>query len=86
MDSGDRKTFEYPYKNGVYRHFKGNLYKVLTVGKDSETLETVVVYEALYDAPECRVWVRPLNMFFSEVVLLDGTKKIRFEFTNEIRD
>ena len=29
-------------------HFKGGLYKMLVVACDSETLEQVVVYQALY--------------------------------------
>lgn len=30
-----------------YRHFKGGKYKVLAIGQDSETLEKVVIYQAL---------------------------------------
>ena len=32
----------------TYRHFKGELYKVMCIATDSETNEEVVVYEALY--------------------------------------
>ena len=35
-------------KKGKYRHFKGGEYEVLHLAKDSETLETLVVYKALY--------------------------------------
>ena len=31
-----------------YRHFKGNIYKVLHIAKHSETLENIVVYQAMY--------------------------------------
>lgn len=59
-----------------YRHFKGNEYLVLHVAKDSETLEELVVYQALYG--ECGIWVRPLDMFLGEKEL--GGKMItRFE-------
>jgi len=30
-----------------FRHFKGNRYRVLAIAKDSETLEPMVVYQAL---------------------------------------
>lgn len=48
---------------GIYQHFKGNKYRLLGVGKHSETLEPMVVYEALYENPEGRLWVRPLSLF-----------------------
>lgn len=33
---------------GLYRHFKGNEYRVLYIAKHGETLEDMVVYQALY--------------------------------------
>ena len=48
-------------KPGLYRHFKGNLYRLLYVAKHSETLEPMVVYQALYG--EMGIWVRPANMW-----------------------
>jgi len=47
-----------------YRHFKGNEYLVLHVAKHSETLEELVVYQALYG--ERGIWVRPLEMFLDQ--------------------
>lgn len=49
----------------VVRHFKGKRYEILCFAKDSETQEMLVVYRALYG--ERDVWVRPKEMFFSEV-------------------
>ncbi len=49
----------------VVRHFKGNEYEILHIALDSETMEKVVVYRALYG--ERGVWVRPLEMFLSPV-------------------
>lgn len=48
-----------------YRHFKGGMYKLLGIAKDSETLEKMVVYQALYG--EGDLWVRPYEMFFGTV-------------------
>lgn len=62
--------------SGVYRHFKGRFYRVVAVGRSSETLELCVVYEAV-DKPG-DVWVRPLRMF-EETVVVDGKGQKRFE-------
>jgi hypothetical protein len=64
-------------KRGVYQHYKGNFYEVLEVGRQSETLEEVVVYKALYG--DCNVWVRPLAMFL-ENMLVNGQETPRFKF------
>ena len=71
-------------KLGIYKHFKtGNLYRVIGVGKHSETLEDMVFYEALYNNEMSKLWARPLKMFTEEVVDLNGIKKLRFTFINE---
>lgn len=62
-------------KIGKYRHFKGNEYQVLYIGKDSETCEDVVVYQALYGEGE--IWVRPAKMW-NETVVRDGKEYKRF--------
>ena len=62
-------------KIGKYRHFKGNEYQVLYIGKDSETCEAVVVYQALYGEGE--IWVRPAKMW-NETVVRDGKEYKRF--------
>ena len=59
-----------------FQHFKGGKYKLIDFGKDSETLEDVVIYQALYGANQ--IWVRPYDMFFSKVKLPDGTEVERF--------
>ena len=48
---------------GIYKHFKGNLYKVINVAFDSETKEEVVIYENLESNS---LWVRNTEMFLSE--------------------
>ena len=60
----------------VFRHFKGNLYRLEGFAKDSETLDEMVVYRALYG--ERGLWVRPAKMFF-ETIERDGGQMKRFE-------
>lgn len=62
---------------GRYRHFKGNEYRVLCLARNSETLEEMVVYEALYGGHE--VWVRPASMW-NETVNKDGKTIKRFTY------
>ncbi len=47
---------------GVYQHYKGNHYRVIGTAKHSETLEDLVVYEALYPSDQ-KLWARPASMF-----------------------
>ena len=61
---------------GIYRHYKGNNYKLLAVATHSETLEKMAVYQALYG--ERGIWVRPLAMFM-ETIEKDGQSLKRFE-------
>ena len=65
---------------GKYRHFKGNEYELLYIAKDSETLEDMVVYKALYG--EGGIWVRPLKMW-NETVIRDGKEYKRFTYIGE---
>ena len=62
-------------KPGLYRHFKGNLYRLLYVAKHSENLEPMVVYQALYG--DMGIWVRPAAMW-NEHVERDGYSGPRF--------
>ena len=65
---------------GLYRHFKGNLYRLLYVAKHSETLEEMVVYQALYG--EQGIWVRPASMW-NEHIERDGYSGPRFSPVEE---
>ena len=67
-----------------YRHFKGGKYKLISIAQESESLERVVVYQALYG--EKLVWVRPYDMFFG-TVMVNGVNTPRFkEITKEEAD
>ncbi len=55
---------------------------MLGVAKHSETLEDLVVYEALYDNDVSKLWARPLAMFTGEVEI-DGQKVPRFKWIGE---
>ena len=63
---------------GYYRHFKGNIYKVIAIAKHSETEEEMVVYKS----DDQGVWVRPLSMW-TEMVTHDGKILHRFEKIND---
>ena len=66
-----------------YRHFKGHIYEVIGIAKDSETLEEMVVYQNVQNKD---MWVRLLKDFTSDVdknkyPLVKQTK--RFEELND---
>ena len=69
------KGRDFVVPGGVYRHFKGNFYKVLEVAKHSENGLPMVVYQALYG--EYGLWVRPLEMFLEDIER-DGLRVRRF--------
>ena len=62
-------------KPGLYRHFKGKMYRMVGVARHSETLAELVVY---WDEND-KLWVRPKEMF-EEIITRDGKKMHRFEF------
>lgn len=53
----------------TYKHYKGNVYKIIALAKHSETLEDMVVYQAVKDG---KTWVRPQRMW-NEIVDDKGT-------------
>lgn len=65
-------------KTGLYRHYKGAEYEVLHTARHSETEEWLVVYKQGYG--DRSVWVRPLDMFTSQVTTPEGVLVDRFEF------
>lgn len=71
-------------KIGIYRHFKGNDYKVIGTVKHSETEEELVLYHPLYGSSEnqTQLWVRPIDMF-TGTKLVDGKEVKRFTLVSE---
>lgn len=77
-----------PKPQQVYKHFKGNLYKIIAVGHHSETKEKMVVYYDLSgkNSTEYDPCIRPLEMFMSEVdheKYPDVKQKYRFELQED---
>jgi hypothetical protein len=67
---------------GKYKHYKGKEYKVIGIATHSETLEEMVIYEALYEIEGKgfnSLWVRPKKMF-EEKIELNGTMVNRFQY------
>jgi len=72
-------------KLGLYKHFKGMTCEVITLARDSETQEEMVVYKELSVNKEYgkdSIWVRPLKMFI-EHVERDGYSGPRFAYVGK---
>lgn len=75
--------YRIPKKGEIYRHFKGNLYEIVLIARDSETLEEKVVYK---EVEGDSAYVRALPMFVSLVdkeKYPNVTQEFRFELVQE---
>lgn len=72
--------FEDSKKASIFKHFKGNIYKVVTIAKDCEDLKEMIIYQGQYDDKPC--WVREKDDFFGLInkeKYPDSDQKYRFE-------
>ena len=75
--------YRIPKKGDIYRHFKGNLYEIIIIARDSETLEEKVVYKSVEGDD---AYVRSLSMFLSRVDKVkypDVAQEYRFELVSK---
>ena len=73
-----------PKQGELYKHFKNKLYKVVTIARDCETMEEMVVYQAMYGNNEC--YIRSVSDFMAELSkeqYPNATQKYRFEKVEE---
>lgn len=67
-----------------YRHFKGNIYKVIGIALHTETNEQLVIYQAQYGS--FNLFARPISMFHEEIdpqKYPNAKQKFRFELIDE---
>ena len=55
-----------------YKHYKGNIYKIIALAKHSETTEDMIVYQSIKNKD---IWVRPKSMW-NEFVDEKGTLRV----------
>ena len=49
----------------IYQHYKGGIYKVIALAKHTESLEELVVYQAMYGNQD--IWCRPISMWNDDI-------------------
>ena len=65
---------------GLYRHYKGNIYRLICIARHSETLEELVIYQDARQPEKCGA--RPVGMW-EENVMINGKSVPRFSYLGE---
>jgi len=76
-----------PKPHEIYKHFKGNCYRIVALATNSENEETMVIYQALYG--DFKIYARELSMFMSPVDKVkypNATQEMRFELLSMTGD
>ncbi len=66
-----------PKQGELFRHFKGDLYRVVLLALHSNGREWMVIYEPAYEHPAAPFFARPLSEW-NEAVDRDGLSVARF--------
>lgn len=66
-----------PQVGEIYRHYKGDLYKVSALALHSNDEEWMVVYAPLYENPDAPLFTRPLREW-REIIEWEGKRLERF--------
>ena len=67
-----------PKPGELFRHYKGDLYRIVLLAEHSNDDEWMVVYEPIYENPDAPYFTRPLREW-NEEVEWEGEKKVRFK-------
>lgn len=68
---------KHPKEGEVYRHFKGDYYRVKCLALHSNSEEWMVVYEPMYDNPDAAFFTRPLDQWYDLCDWEDIEEKVR---------
>ena len=74
----------------VWSHYKHpNLYyKIIAIGTNTESLEEMVVYQALFESEKWgpnKIWIRPLKMWFDKINI-NGKEVSRFTLIQDVEN